>query len=64
MPRPTARRFAAHRHLKVEHDKKVCDWGESVAGGLALLFREELPIFLPIFLLPAAAAVFVRWKLS
>jgi hypothetical protein len=27
-------------------------------------FREELPIFLLIFLLPAAAAVFVRWKLS
>jgi hypothetical protein len=27
-------------------------------------FREELPIFLVIFLLPAAAALFVRWKLS
>lgn len=27
-------------------------------------FKEELPIFLLIFLLPAAAAVFVRWKLS
>jgi hypothetical protein len=27
-------------------------------------FREELPIFLLIFLLPAAAAVFVRWRLS
>jgi hypothetical protein len=27
-------------------------------------FREELPVFLLIFLLPAAAAVFVRWKLS
>jgi hypothetical protein len=26
-------------------------------------FKEELPIFLLIFLLPAAAAVFVRWKL-
>ena len=26
--------------------------------------REELPIFLLIFLLPAAAAIFVRWKLS
>jgi hypothetical protein len=27
-------------------------------------FKEELPIFLLIFLLPAAAAVLVRWKLS
>jgi hypothetical protein len=27
-------------------------------------FREELPIFLLIFLLPAAAAAFIRWKLS
>jgi hypothetical protein len=27
-------------------------------------FREELPIFLLIFLLPAVAAVFIRWKLS
>jgi hypothetical protein len=27
-------------------------------------FREELPIFLLIFLVPAAAAIFVRWKLS
>jgi hypothetical protein len=27
-------------------------------------FREELPIFLLIFLLPAAVAVFVKWKLS
>lgn len=26
-------------------------------------FREELPIFLLIFLLPAVAAVFIRWKL-
>jgi hypothetical protein len=26
--------------------------------------REELPIFLLIFLLPAAAAVLVKWKLS
>jgi hypothetical protein len=25
-------------------------------------FREELPIFLLIFLLPAAVAVFVRWR--
>jgi hypothetical protein len=25
-------------------------------------FGEELPIFLLIFLLPAAVAVFVRWK--
>jgi len=25
-------------------------------------FREELPIFLLIFLLPAAVAVFVKWK--
>ncbi len=25
-------------------------------------FQEELPIFLLIFLLPAAVAVFVRWK--
>jgi hypothetical protein len=28
------------------------------------LIREELPIFLLIFLLPAAAAAFIRWKLS
>jgi hypothetical protein len=27
-------------------------------------FKEELPIFLLIFLLPAAAAVLIRWKLS
>ncbi len=27
-------------------------------------FKEELPIFLLIFLLPAVAAVFVRWKLG
>ena len=27
-------------------------------------FREELPIFLLIFLVPTAAAVFLRWKLS
>ena len=27
-------------------------------------FREELPIFLLIFLVPAAAALFVRWRLS
>jgi hypothetical protein len=27
-------------------------------------FREELPIFLVIFLVPAATAIFVRWKLS
>jgi hypothetical protein len=27
-------------------------------------FKEELPIFLLIFLLPAAAAVFLKWKLS
>jgi hypothetical protein len=27
-------------------------------------FREELPIFLVIFLVPAAAAVFLGWKLS
>lgn len=27
-------------------------------------FREELPILLLIFLLPAVAAVFIRWKLS
>jgi hypothetical protein len=27
-------------------------------------FREELPIFLLIFLVPAAAAAFIRWKLS
>ncbi len=27
-------------------------------------FQEELPIFLLIFLVPAAAAIFVRWKLS
>ena len=26
-------------------------------------FREELPIFLLIFLLPTAAAIFLRWKL-
>ena len=26
-------------------------------------FREELPIFLLIFLLPAAVAVLVRWKI-
>jgi hypothetical protein len=26
-------------------------------------FQEELPIFLLIFLLPAAVALFVRWKL-
>jgi hypothetical protein len=26
-------------------------------------FKEELPIFLLIFLLPAVAAIFVRWKL-
>ena len=26
-------------------------------------FREELPIFLLIFLLPSAVAVFVKWKL-
>jgi hypothetical protein len=26
--------------------------------------REELPIFLLIFLVPAAAALFVRWRLS
>ena len=26
--------------------------------------REELPIFLVIFLVPAAAALFVRWRLS
>jgi hypothetical protein len=25
-------------------------------------FKEELPIFLLIFLLPAAAAVFIKWK--
>lgn len=25
-------------------------------------FREELPIFLLIFLLPVAVAVFVKWK--
>jgi len=25
-------------------------------------FREELPIFLLIFLLPSAVAVFVKWK--
>ena len=25
-------------------------------------FQEELPIFLLIFLLPAAVAVFVKWK--
>jgi hypothetical protein len=27
-------------------------------------FREELPIFLVIFLVPAAAAVFLGWRLS
>ena len=27
-------------------------------------FREELPILLLIFLVPAAAALFVRWRLS
>jgi hypothetical protein len=27
-------------------------------------FREELPIFLLIFLVPAMAALFVRWRLS
>jgi hypothetical protein len=27
-------------------------------------FREELPIFLLIFLLPAVAALLARWKLS
>ncbi len=27
-------------------------------------FKEELPIFLLIFLLPAVAAVFIKWKLS
>ena len=27
-------------------------------------FREELPIFLLIFLLPVVVAVFVRWKIS
>jgi hypothetical protein len=27
-------------------------------------FREELPIFLLIFLLPAVAALIVRWRLS
>ncbi len=26
-------------------------------------FREELPIFLLIFLLPAAVAIFAKWKL-
>ncbi len=25
-------------------------------------FKEELPVFLLIFLLPAAAAIFVKWK--
>jgi hypothetical protein len=27
-------------------------------------FKEELPIFLLIFLVPATAAILVRWKLS
>jgi hypothetical protein len=27
-------------------------------------FKEELPIFLLIFLLPAAAAVFIKWQFS
>ncbi len=33
-----------------------------ILGGFALL--AELPIFLLIFLVPAAAAILVRWKLS
>ncbi len=37
-------------------------WFGVARAGYSL--REELPIFLLIFLLPAVAAVFVRWKLS
>jgi hypothetical protein len=36
-------------------------WAGVSRAGYA--FREELPIFLLIFLLPALAAVLVRWKL-
>jgi hypothetical protein len=37
-------------------------WFGMARAGYSL--REELPIFLLIFLLPAVAAVFVKWKLS
>jgi len=47
----------------------VAIWFVVAAGNLWLgvsqagySFKEELPIFLLIFLVPAAAAVFVKWK--